>query len=312
MEFKVQKLLSCSPEPSTSMSTCRLTVAIPTYRRPEALLKALQQIYQCQPRPDEVIVHIDGNDSLTEAALQGSEFKEVIIIKNSAQVGPGGGRNLAIARAKNPIVASFDDDSYPIDSDYFARLLRLFEIFPDAAVIGSAIFHQGETITPDECTAAWVADFVGCGCAYRRDIFLQTGGYVQLPVAYGMEEADLSLRLHHLGWKILSTPWLRVFHDTRLEHHSSAKVTAASIANQALLTYLRYPAALWWLGAGQCLSRIRWLIQHGRLNGIRRGIVTIPELLWQHQTQRQPLSAQSVRSFLQLRRNLPNSFLLEL
>ncbi|NJN91753.1 MAG: glycosyltransferase family 2 protein, partial [Leptolyngbyaceae cyanobacterium SL_5_14] len=78
--------------------------------------------------------------------MHNSEFKEIIIIKNPVKVGPGGGRNVAIARAKNSIVASFDDDSYPIDSDYFARLLQLFEIFPKAAVIGSAIFHQNETI----------------------------------------------------------------------------------------------------------------------------------------------------------------------
>lgn len=285
------------------MNTCKITVAIPTYQRPDALLKALQQIQQCDPAPDEVIVHLDNGDTATEAALLSSEFRNIVIIKNSAQVGPGGGRNLAIARAKNEIVASFDDDSYPLDTDYFARLLHLFEQFPQAAVIGAAIFHQNESILPDSPTATWVADFVGCGCAYRRDVFLQTKGYVQLPLAYGMEETDLSLRLHHLGWSILQSSWLRVFHDTKLEHHHHPRITAASIANQALLAYLRYPVSLWWLGGVQCFSRVSWLLRHQRRAGVLAGLAAIPALLHQQQQHRQPVSSTSLLSYLRLRRN---------
>lgn len=285
------------------MTACNITVAIPTYQRQAQLLKVLNHIYQCNPRPDEIILHVDNNDSDTELVLKSSEFTDVIVIKNLERVGPGGGRNIAIARAKNPIVASFDDDSYPIDSDYFARLIQLFETFPKAAVIGSAIFHQNEIVTDDEYTATWAADFVGCGCAYRKDVFLQTKGYVPLPLAYGMEETDLSLRLHHLGWGILYSPWLRVFHDTKLEHHNSPKITAASIANQALLTYLRYPMSLWWLGGMQCLSRVSWLMQHQRWNGILTGLVSIPGLIRQQHSHRQTVSSQSLLSYLRLRRN---------
>ncbi len=285
------------------MTTCNLTVAIPTYQRPTALLKALRQIQQCDPAPDEIIMHLDNGDTATEAALLSSEFRDIVIIKNTVQVGPGGGRNLAIARAKNEIVASFDDDSYPIDSDYFARLLHLFEQFPQAAVIGSAIFHQNEPVLPDQPIATRVADFVGCGCAYRRSVFLQAQGYVQLPLAYGMEETDLSLRLHHLGWEILQSPWLRVFHDTQLEHHNNPRITAASIANQALLAYLRYPVSFWWLGGMQCLSRISWLLRHQRRDGVWSGLKTIPALLQQQQHHRQPVSSSSLLSYLRLRRN---------
>lgn len=285
------------------MITCNVTVVIPTYQRSSQLLKALKQIHLCDPRPDEIIVHIDGGDAVTESALADSELRDIVIIKNTVQVGPGGGRNSAIARAKNAIIASFDDDSYPIDSDYFDRLLRLFEVFPKAAVIGSAIFHQNETVPPDDYTAAWVADFVGCGCAYRKEVFLQTKGYVQLPLAYGMEETDLSLRLHHLGWGVLQTAWLRVFHDTKLEHHSNPKITAASIANQALLAYLRYPTGLWWLGGMQCISRVSWLMRHQRWSGIVNGLVAIPGLIRQQRHQRQTVSSKSLLSYLRLRRN---------
>jgi GT2 family glycosyltransferase len=228
-----------------------------------------------------------------------SSFKDIKVLHSGQPVGPGGGRNRAIASASHNLVASFDDDSYPIDPDYFARLLQLFEQFPNAAVIGAAIYHIDEPIYPDAAIVQWKPNFVGCGCAYRRDVFLQINGYVELPVAYGMEEVDLSLRLHHQEWGILSSSWLRVFHNTRLEHHSQPQITAASIANLALLAYLRYPVTFWWLGIVQCVNRILWLIKNDRFTGILRGIFTIPKLIYRYRRQRQPISVAALKKHLQ-------------
>ncbi|MGM3308952.1 glycosyltransferase family 2 protein [Anabaena sp. WFMT] len=285
------------------MNTCNITVVIPTYNRLTQLLETLEKISRCNPQPNEIIVHIDGNDSTTEQGLTNSNFQDIKIIKNSLQVGPGGGRNIAINQAINPIVASFDDDSYPIDTDYFERLQLLFKNFPQAAVIAAKIYHINEIIESDQLAATWVSNFIGCGCAYRKEVFQQTSGYVNLPVAYGMEEVDLSLRLHHMGWSILETSWLRVFHNTKLEHHTNPCITAASIANQILLAYLRYPIIFWWLGIGQCINRIFWLFRHGRTNGIKEGIFIIPELIKNHHQERQVVSAKSLISNLKLRRN---------
>lgn len=284
------------------MNTCPVSIAIPTYKRVDKLIEALEQIRSCNPSPDDIIVHVDGDDEITEKAIQASKIENISVIRSKNRQGPGGGRNKAIAQAKHEIVASFDDDSYPIDKDYFARLLTLFEQFPKAAVIGATIYHVGETIHPDEFSAQWEHSFIGCGCAYRKSIFQSTSGYVALPVAYGMEEVDLSLRLHNNGWGILNTPWLRVFHNTQLEHHSSTKVTAASISNQALLTYLRYPITLWWIGAGQCISRIIWLIRHHRYNGIVKGITNIPQTTWRQRTFRRTVSTSNLKSFLSLKK----------
>ncbi len=182
--------------------------------------------------------------------------------------------------AQFEFVASFDDDSYPIDSDYFARALKLFEKFPEASVICAALYHAGESIGLDERSAQWTADFSGGACIYRRSAFLEAGGYVPLPVAYGMEEVDLAIRLHSRGGKILTTPWLRVFHNTDLKRHGDPRVTAGSIANLALLAYLRYPVSLWAIGVGQCANRLLWLLRHGRRRGILKGLTMIPAHLW--------------------------------
>jgi hypothetical protein len=117
-----------------------------------------------------------------------------------------------------------------------------------------------------------------------------------------MEEVDLALRLHSQGGKILSSSWLRVFHDTDLQRHAEPHITAGSIANLALLAYLRYPVWLWSIGLLQCANRVLWLLRNGRRRGIWRGLTMIPGYLRLHRHFRRTVSNRAVRSYLALRR----------
>jgi GT2 family glycosyltransferase len=290
-----------SVQRNNGVATVRITAIVTAYKRIGETLATLKKIYACQPAPDEILVHVDGSQSSCEEAIRQS-FPFVKLLRSHGCVGPGGGRNKLIAEAKNEFVASFDDDSFPIDPGYFARLEELFTVFPNAAVISAAVYHPGESIDPDTRTEEWVSDFSGGACGYRRSAFLTTTGYVPLTVAYGMEEVDLALRLHSRGGRVLRTRWLRVFHDTDLKRHADPRITAASIANLALLSYLRYPPSYWLVGFGQCLSRIVWLLRHGRSHGIFSGLAMIPAHLRRNKQHRQVISAQYVRSYLALRR----------
>ena len=240
------------------------------------------------------------NDPIAEAIRQKFPAVRVLATNNA---GPGGARNALVAAAVHPIVASFDDDSYPMDPDYFSRVTALFAAFPAATVVTARIFHLHDTVEPPRAAAEWGADFSGGACAYRRDGYLEVGGYVPLPDAYNMEEVDFALRLHAKGGKVLATPWLRVCHDTDLARHAEPAVTSASIYNLALLAFLRYPASLAIVGAAQCANRIQWLLRHGRRRGILAGLAGIPGRLWRHRTGRRPLRAATVRSYLSLRRH---------
>jgi GT2 family glycosyltransferase len=278
-----------------------ISAIVTAYERIEQTLATLRVIRSCVPPPDEILVHVDANQSECENAVRNA-FPDVRILRSEQQVGPGGGRNKLVAAARFELIASFDDDSYPIDSDYFARAITVFEKFPEASLICAALYHAGESIGLDERSAQWTADFSGGACIFRRQAFLDAGGYVPLPVAYGMEEVDLAIRLHSQGGKILNTPWLRVFHNTDLKHHGDPRVTAGSIANLALLAYLRYPVSLWGIGAGQCANRLLWLLKHGRRRGIFKGVTMIPGHVWANHQYRLPVSSKVVRSYLALRR----------
>lgn len=278
-----------------------ISAIITAYDRIEQTLATLKVIQNCAPPPDEILLHVDGNRVACANAIR-EAFPAVRVLLSHEQIGPGGGRNKLLAEATHGLVASFDDDSYPIDSDFFARVRELFAKHKDASVICAALFHRGETIALDERKAEWTADFCGGACIFRRRAFLEAGGYVPLPVAYGMEEVDLALRLHSGGGKILTSSWLRVFHDTDLQRHGDPGVTAGSIANLALLAYLRYPVSLWSIGVWQCANRVLWLLRHGRHRGIWRGLTMIPAHLIAHRRHRRRLSIRAVRSYLALRR----------
>ncbi|HEU4836370.1 MAG TPA: glycosyltransferase [Pyrinomonadaceae bacterium] len=278
-----------------------ISAIITAYERIEQTLATLRVIESCVPAPDEILVHVDANQVACENAIR-QAFPDVRVLRSAEQVGPGGGRNKLVEAAQFEFVASFDDDSYPIDSDYFARALRIFEKFPEASLICAALYHTGESIGLDARSAQWTADFSGGACIFRREAFVAAGGYVPLPVAYGMEEVDLAIRLHSQGGKILTTPWLRVFHNTDLKRHGDPRVTAGSIANLALLAYLRYPVSLWGIGVGQCANRLWWLLRHGRRRGIVKGVTMIPAHVWENHRYRAPVSKKVVRSYLALRR----------
>jgi len=282
-------------------STADVTAIVTAYRRLGEVLNTLRIIQECDPCPAEVLVHVDGGEHAFADKIR-EAFPDVRIIVSNERVGPGGGRNKLIGAAGHSIVASFDDDSYPLDRDFFARLEQLFAEHPEASIIDSHVYHLHQAIEPDADRSEWVADFSGGGCAYRRARFLETGGYVALTAAYGMEEVDVGLRLHALGGRVLRSRRLRVFHNTDLSHHSDPAITAASIVNLALLAYLRYPVSMWAVGAVQCANRIKWLFRHGRRRGVWRGLTSIPSAIAKHRRERDPLPGRAIRSFLALRR----------
>ena len=278
-----------------------VTAIVTGYRRVDDLLKTLRILRDCEPAPAEILVHIDSGERRTASAVV-SEFPGLRVLISDDHVGPGGGRNRLVAAATNEIVASFDDDSYPIDRDYFDRIQQVFVDYPEAWVVDARVFHLHQPVEPDARTAEWVADFSGGACSYRRVRYLETGGYLPLTTAYGMEEVDFGLRLHALGGRVLRSGRLRVFHHSDLSHHADPAITSATIVNIALLAYLRYPMSMWAVGVAQCANRIQWLLRHGRRHGVLSGLAAIPAAIAAHRGERRPLPSRAVRSFLALRR----------
>jgi glycosyltransferase involved in cell wall biosynthesis len=87
-----------------------VTVVIPTLRRPDLVLRAidsaLRQTYACL----EVVVVIDGPDEATRAALRAVEDARLRVVAVDESVGGCDARNLGVKHARGEWIAFLDDD----------------------------------------------------------------------------------------------------------------------------------------------------------------------------------------------------------
>ncbi len=281
--------------------TCPISAIITAYGRPEITMKTIERLRNCRPAPAEIGVHVDNGGKTLAGQIQ-VRFPEVRVLLSDTRVGPGGGRNRLLQEARHNLVASFDDDSHPADEDFFQRVLAAAVADPEAAVFAAVVLDGTNEQTAELRHSFQVASFVGCGCVYRRDVFLASSGYVPLPLAYGMEEVDLAIRLHAGGHRIMLDPSLRVVHELDLGHRLSLQVCTAMMANILLFVFLRYPVVLWPLGVAQCLRKALELLLQGRWRGILGGMRSFPTLLSEHHKRREALPWRAVLSYTLLRR----------
>src|SRR5579862_5559902 len=111
------------------------TIAIPSYRRPDLLRRALEGLI-IQDRPvDEVIVAARREDEDTQGVAQ--EFQTKLPINLQLVEGPGmiTPVNRAFDIATGDIVSLIDDDAVP-HPDWARKIIEVFEAEPDLAGLG--------------------------------------------------------------------------------------------------------------------------------------------------------------------------------
>jgi len=281
-----------------------VAVLIPTYNRGTKVLETLRQIQRCNPLPSEIWVHIDLSDGRLEAVLT-AQFPEVRVISAIDRVGPGGGRHRCLQQCEAPLAVSFDDDSYPCETDFFERVRVRFAELPDAAVIGGAIWNANQSELARVESLVRKSSFTGCGCAVRLSAYREIKGYVPRPVAYGLEETDASLQFFARNWNIYEAGELRVFHNTTLSHRQHPEITRGFVANVALLAFLRYPVWIWPWGLLQLGNTVLYCVRVGRWRGVLSGLLRIPADCFAFRSYRSVLPTRAVVGFLRFRRATP-------
>jgi GT2 family glycosyltransferase len=285
------------------MKPVPVSVGIPTFGRGLRLVQTLEHLWACDPPPAQVIVHVDQSDGELDRELA-ARFPSIRILSSVGNVGPGGGRHRCLQAATQPFFASFDDDSWPVDRDFFAEVVTVFERHPRVAVLAATIQFLREVQSERVAEVKTITDYTGCGYAIRVEAYRQTAGHIDRACAYGVEEVDLSMQLHALEWRILECRSLRVFHDTQLSHHSRADVVACMVQNIALRAFLRYPVWLWPRAILQIGNIVLDMIRRRRFAGLCAGLCGIPATLIHYASQRRQLPAAKIRSFLNARPRL--------
>lgn len=274
-----------------------ISVIIPACLRVDCLERLLRKLRHSTPAPNEILVHVDGGNMALMEPLR-ETYPEVQWLVSDIYVGPGGARNRLVAAARHELVANFDDDSFPDQPDYFARVRHTVALFPHAAVI-SAAGQPSEWTDGGFCE---IAVFSGCGCVFRKSWFQRVRGFVPLPIAYNMEEVDVSLQLHAIGGKIIHDPELRVKHEHPEEPRDGVNLAAEILSNTALLPFLRYPLWLLPVGLLHVLSMVLWMVRNRTIRAIPPGLARIPARLHANRRYRCTVPGGSVLSWIWLRR----------
>jgi len=253
----------------------KISVMIATFNRCLELQRTLTKLLELDPPPDEILLCADGCTDRTVETVR-REFSTCVLLENVHKRGSIFSRNRLLRAAIGEIVASFDDDSYPLDRDFCARLKDLFGEYPEAAVISFPEIRDGEVFAHPtklpSSPAHLISAYANCAAAMRRDVYLRSDGFPEF-FHHMYEEPDYTLQCYALGYVARFEPSLAVRHhvttnqrDLISRHHQNARNELWSVLIRCPFPQL-IPVALfriWRQFRYACSEGIAWAIREPR------------------------------------------------
>jgi glycosyltransferase involved in cell wall biosynthesis len=127
------------------MSCSLVTVAIPTYKRPQKFRRALESVLSQSESPDHIIVGDDGNDSEVKEICLAYRDRRIVYEAHRSKQRMTENWDFVMRWASEGLVALLEDDNI-WQPDHLANAKRLFSRFPDAG-----IYHAGHQEAWDDC-----------------------------------------------------------------------------------------------------------------------------------------------------------------
>ncbi|MEM4598749.1 MAG: glycosyltransferase family A protein [Candidatus Diapherotrites archaeon] len=192
----------------------RISVVIPTHKRPESLSVALDAILnQTYPKKKyEVIVVSDTQDDTLHIVEKKFRKKGVRFYRIENKCCDAK-RNFGIKKAKGEIIAFTDDDCIP-DSDWLENLGAAFRKNKDAAGVEGLIYSNYKHLyeqAPENLTGK---KYISANYAFKRSVLIETKGFDER-YCYFAEDTDLGFKVISAGYNIVFDPKVRVFHPAK-------------------------------------------------------------------------------------------------
>jgi glycosyltransferase involved in cell wall biosynthesis len=173
----------------------KVSVVICTYSmdRYEVFCDAVDSVLEQQYEPIEIVLVVDGNETVHERVVdEYGDVDRVRIHNNDENQGISYSRTKGAELATGEIVAFIDDDA-AAEPDWVAKLLEVYEE-TDAIAVGGDVKPDWQTAKPDFFPEEfyWLVGVVepgfaedgeevrntyGSNISYRREEFLEVGGY---------------------------------------------------------------------------------------------------------------------------------------
>lgn len=174
----------------------RVSVVVPTFRRPELLAR-------CRA-------------ALATQTLPADQY-EVIVVEDTHADGPAAARNRGWRPGTGELIAFTDDDTVP-DPGWLAAGLAAFDRDPDlAAAAGWTEVPLPPVPTDYQRNEGGLAaaEFVTANCFVRRRVLEDVGGFDERFRAAWREDSDLHFTLLERGLKVGKVPDAVVVHPVR-------------------------------------------------------------------------------------------------
>ncbi|MVT08502.1 glycosyltransferase family 2 protein [Chitinophaga tropicalis] len=225
----------------------KISVVIPTYRRPELLpgcLYALEE--QLFDKTDfEVIIVSDGPDQFTRQVACSWKYAGLINVRYiclAEKKGPAAARNAGWRAAEAELIAFTDDDCLP-SPQWLQAIWNAWQEEPYIAYTGRVTVPlAGKRPTDYEWNTAQLekAEFITANCACTKKALEIVNGFDEAFETAWREDSDLEFRLIQAGVPIHHLPQAEVIHPARRARWGvSIKEQRKNIFNALL--YKKFP-----------------------------------------------------------------------
>jgi GT2 family glycosyltransferase len=253
----------------------QVSVIITSHNRCADLQRTLRRLSDCRPQPEEILVTADGCDDDTVTMVQ-QEFPGHVLIINQERKGSIYSRDQMLRVAKEEIVVSLDDDSYPVDDDFFEQLLTVFTKHEEASVLTFPELRNDERFASasksKNSPGHYVSAYPNGAAAMKRSDYLSSGGFPTFFI-HAYEEPDYALQVYHMGKSVWFEPSLVIRHHyspvNRNElqtHHFNARNELWSVWMRCAFPWVIF-VSLFRVGRQflhACMVGIPWVIQEPR------------------------------------------------
>ncbi|TDU64633.1 GT2 family glycosyltransferase [Prosthecobacter fusiformis] len=220
---------------------------ITSRNRHDDLRRTLENLRGMDPLPDEVLITLDGCTDTTVSMVERA-YPNCRLWINHPGEGSVPSRDRMLREASGDVILSLDDDSYPVQKDFFARLPSLFKMHPDAAVISfPEVLDNGTYLNSTKTPSSpghYLSAYPNSAAAMRRDVYLKTDGYPRFFV-HAYEEPDYAVQCYAVGSTVWFAPELVIKHHLSPVNRNKLQTHHYNARNELWSVWLRCP--LFWV-----------------------------------------------------------------
>jgi GT2 family glycosyltransferase len=217
--------------------TMRVSVVVPSYRRPESLTRCLAALAAQSHVPDEIVVGVRAGDDDTVRVADAARAGGLSVrVATATTAGVVASMQAALDAAHGDIIALTDDDTRPFPT-WISGLLAHFAA-PDVGGVGGRDWQPHERWNePRVGIVQWFGRVIGnhhlgvgparpvdvlkgANCAFRAPLLRAVGFDPRLrgDGAQMYWELGVCLPLRRAGWRLIYDPAVAVDHDVAPRH----------------------------------------------------------------------------------------------